>query len=173
MRMCPCLRRDCRLCLHAYICSWLYTCTPQCVSRVRVPACLHAVHISFLYVCFWVSVCVSEAWVVSHSDCKPRPLAGKTVGLAGLSRALKLLYCSAQLHWWLQASCHFTLKRYSRELVSGRPPAKNRTMSSCLVGSHVSSTIGSEPSCWEKPGHLCQFICTVFVRCISPAGLAG
>lgn len=33
--------------------------------------------------------CVSGLWVVIHSDVSRGPLAGKAVGLAGLSRALK------------------------------------------------------------------------------------
>lgn len=42
-----------------------------------------------LSICVFLSMCVSGAWVVTHSDCEPRPLAGKAVGLAGLSRASK------------------------------------------------------------------------------------
>lgn len=35
-------------------------------------------------------MCASGAWVVTHSDCEPRPPAGRAAALAGLSRALKL-----------------------------------------------------------------------------------
>ena len=71
---------------------------------MREPACLHTVK-SYLYVCVCISMCVSGAWAVTHSDCEPRPLAGKAVGLAGLSRALKQL-SSAPLVAAGPAPCH-------------------------------------------------------------------
>lgn len=82
--------------------------------------------LSYVLMCFCISMCVSGAWVITHSDCEQRPLAGKTVGLAGLRRALKQLCSAAQLHWWLQAHLSVTLKRHSRELLIGRPQAKKQ-----------------------------------------------
>jgi len=66
---------------------------------------------------------VSGAWIVTHSDWELRPLAGRAVSLAGLSRALKQLCSSARLLWWLWARLHVTLRKYSRKLLTGRPPA--------------------------------------------------
>lgn len=114
-------------CMCAYICIRLHACRQYffftlCAPSMHAPACLHTVHVE---ICMCVSVwaCVSGAWAVTHSDCEQRPLAGKAVGLAGLSRALEQLCSSARLRWWLTARLHVTPKRHSRELLTGRPPA--------------------------------------------------
>lgn len=109
------------MCLHAYcIClCWFTYCTPNlCI-------CTHAdvLHVCKLFACVFLLACVLRTWVVTHSDCESRPLAVRAVRLAGLSRALKQLCSSARLRCRLWARLHVTLKRYSRELLTGRPPA--------------------------------------------------
>lgn len=139
-------------CLRVCIGLWLYTHAPLCVPHMCAPVCIHRVLyctcFSYPHVRFRFSMCVSGAWVVTHSDCELRPLAGEAVGLAGLSRALKQLCSSARLRWWWRARLHVTLKRYSRELLTGRAPAGKQ--GSVIIVSYCwqprySATIGSEP----------------------------
>lgn len=151
------------------------------IFRILVPVCrltiVHYVLPLYVYlhaymfkvicmcvcVCFYYHVCVrsmgcNSLWL------QPRPLAGKAVGLAGLSRALKQLCSLARLRWWLQARLPVRLKRYSRELLTERRPWDNmRTLSSCLItGSYICSKYVQRHGAERKLRLLWQLICTVF-----------
>lgn len=110
---------------------WSYTCTALCVC-----ACMLYIF-KAIWMCVCISMCVS---CVCQEHCynslwlRAEALAANAVGLAGLSRALKQLCRSARLRWWLRARLCVTLKSYSTELLTGRPPAWKQdsvTMSYC------------------------------------------
>lgn len=90
-------------------------------------------------------MCVSQPRGCNSLWLPPRPLAGGTVGLAGLSKALERLGSSARLRRWQWAHLHVRLERRSRKLLAERPSApKTGTESWCVfTGSRDSSTKGS------------------------------
>lgn len=104
--------------------------------------------------CVWLRVglhlrgcdmCVSQPRGCNSLWLPPRPLAGGTVGLAGLSKALERLGSSARLRRWQWAHLHVRLERRSRKLLAERPSApKTGAESWCVfTGSRDSSEKGS------------------------------
>lgn len=97
----------------------------------------------FLYLC--AKVCVSGAWVVTHSesDWELRPLAGRAWQVsAGLksSSATQLSFSGG-----VGPSPRHAEEAFMRTPYWEASSMKNRTMSSCLiVSSHVGSTVGSD-----------------------------
>lgn len=95
-------------------------------------SCMH-MHVYILNVCSCTGLFVWGTGVVTHSDQELRPLAGRVVGLAGLSRTLKQLCSSDWLLWWLWARVHVTWGKYSQELLTGRPPAVKTAQYYCIL----------------------------------------